>query len=149
MMESRKCQVTFDASLSEEDVDLRINAIRLLKGVHHVSTEQTSTKVPRRDEEAGPEQAASQAASQAANPMGSRPPSREGGDIWETEQDVSPQRMAIDRAIKWGVQTKIVSLQQIQALDSSQLVQLAMQLLEKMPEEEKVSLGADISNLML
>ncbi len=121
-MEPRKCQVIFDSALSEEEVEIRINAIRLIAGVHHVATEQTTTKVPKRE--------------------------REEETVWETEQDVSPQRLAIDTAIRWGVKTKLVTLAQIQALDSGALVHLAMQLLEKMPEEEKTKLGSDISDMM-
>ncbi|MDX2471029.1 MAG: hypothetical protein QNL04_10685 [SAR324 cluster bacterium] len=137
-MEPRKCQVIFDSSLSEEEVEIRINAIRLIAGVHHVATEQTNTKVPKRERE--------EQEFHSGAPAPNR--TREEETVWETEQDVSPQRLAIDTAIKWGVRSKMVTLAHIQSLDSAALVHLAMQLLEKMPEEEKTKLGSDISDMM-
>lgn len=115
----RKCVIYFEDRLSEEQVEDRIRAIRIIDGVSHVSTDQTSTKVPRREPEV----------------------------VFETEQDMRPQRLAIDRALIWGIRAGKITKDTIAQANGEQIVALAMRLLDAMPEAEKEALSRDMSNL--
>ena len=115
----RKCVIYFEDRLSEEQVEDRIRAIRIIDGVARVSTDQTSTKVPRREPEV----------------------------VFETEPDMRPQRLAIDRALIWGIRTGKINKDTIANANGEQIVALAMRLLDAMPEAEKEALSRDMSNL--
>ncbi len=116
----RKCAVYFEADLTPEAIEQRIAAIRLLQGVRLVTTDQTSVKVPRREEEV----------------------------IYDTSPDTTAQRHTIDRALLWGVEQGKINANQLAKLDAQQLIDLAFGFLEIMPEAEKRKLGDEISHFM-
>ena len=115
-----KCVVYFESGLSPEAVEQRIAAIRLLQGVRLVTTDETSVKVPRREEEV----------------------------VYDTSPDTTAQRHTIDRALIWGVSQGKISSDQLGKLDAEQLIELAFKLVELMPEEEKKKLGDEVSRIM-
>ncbi|OGH00480.1 MAG: hypothetical protein A2600_05640 [Candidatus Lambdaproteobacteria bacterium RIFOXYD1_FULL_56_27] len=120
MEASHRCKVVFDPNLSEAEVELRLQAIRLVSGVVRVETESSGTRVP--------------------DPQ-------EGITIeYEprlSKSQVVAQRELIQRVLVWGITQGLVKPEQISKLEPEQLVQTAMSLMDKMPEEEKKRLGRD------
>ncbi|OGG96880.1 MAG: hypothetical protein A2527_00455 [Candidatus Lambdaproteobacteria bacterium RIFOXYD2_FULL_50_16] len=123
-----RCKVIFDPNLSETEIDHRLEAIRLMSGVLRVETEATDTLVP-----------------------GPRPEKRSGsqeGVTIELERRLSgsqieAQRELIHRALIWGISAGRMTAAQIKNLDPEQMVALAFEMIDLMPEDQKMSLGRD------
>ena len=99
-----------------------LEAIRLIQGIEHIETPLTDNQV-------------------VPPPNLGVPPSTQRGSI-PTEGDSS--RKVINQAIRWGLEQGVVRAEQIEKLEAEQLVQLAMSLLDQMPEELKRHLGSSL-----
>ena len=117
----RKCVVYFESHLNPDEIEQRIAAIRLIEGVRLVTTDQTSVKVP---------------------------PAKDDELVFEATPDIGLERMAIDRALVWGVKKGLTTAAELQGMEAEELVALAYKMLERMPESEKKQLGSEISELM-
>ncbi|MDH5560022.1 MAG: hypothetical protein OEY59_04115 [Deltaproteobacteria bacterium] len=121
----KKCTVVFDDNLSHGEAQDLIDAFMLFKGVRKVDADlTTSTKVPPKAEN-------------KARDRNPRP------QIFNEEDKTSLE--LIDHAILWGVQTKMITLDEIKDLTPEQLVQKALYLIESMPEEKKKLLGGQLT----
>jgi len=105
------CKVIFDPSLSEAEIETRLQAIYLIKGVQRIETGRTDTIVP--------------------NP-GVQPAATQGDSL-----NKNLPRKLIEQALVWGVKESLITADKINLQNSEELVQTALSLLEKMPESSK------------
>ena len=117
MDKQQQVTVYFAPGLSEEELTLRLQAIRLIDGVERIETQASETLVP------GPEQAYS--------------------SNRRVSVDQSLPRSLIEQALIWGVNQGLISTEQIHSLESEQLVQSALSILDQMPEDLKRQMGQD------
>jgi len=109
------CKVIFDPSLSPTEIEARLQAIHLIKGVQRIETGRTDTVVPE-------------------SPNRPAPPN----------VDNNSSRSLIEQALVWGVSESKITADQINQQDSEELVQTALSLLEQMPESLKRQLSQSL-----
>ena len=142
----KKCVVYFDPSLSDHDISQRIDAFLLIHGISRVD--------PPMAEDSVAQPFSSPGISVPSKPPSSinRPPKHTlqdspiaGADPTieiSTEADVS--RQVINQSIRWGLQNGMIQANQIEKLEAAQLVELAMKLLDDMPEDLKQQIGSSL-----
>lgn len=121
---AHRVQVIFEPDLSEAEVELRLQAIRLISGVARVETEASGTRVP------GPQEGLT---------IEERQGSSSGGSV-------AAQRELIQKALLWGVKEGRLQAGDIQSMGAEETIAVAMKLLDQMPDWEKRQLSKDFSD---
>ena len=152
------CKILFDPMLPEKEKEFLMQAIQRLRGIQEVvpdfatgsSQEALREEVRPRSPLRPPIQQPSQPSvrpkqSEVLTPP--QPPVRPKQPEVQTQspqEELEPQRVLIDYAIKWGVEQKKISWQDMSPLSAEQIVEKAFELLKMMPAADVRELEAKL-----
>lgn len=134
-----ECRVIFESDISEEDVTILIEAIKMFKGVFDVETDLGATGKQRVSASLRPPPVSGMSlGSISGRPEPPKP---------QFQESFRTQRHVIDEAIKWGVHNHKISVDEIRNLSAEEIVQQAFRFIDMMPEQLRAKLGEELSVL--